>query len=346
MLPRLLDRVGSTPLIDIDGVHVKMECANPGGSVKDRIAVFMLTEAMRRGDLYVGDTVVEATSGNTGIALALAARELGCRALIFMPEHMSVERRRMMVRAGAEVRLTPQAESFAGACARRDEYKNRSGYWIPDQFTNPDNTRCHRETTGAEIVAQLLDRGVTRLGSFVAGVGTGGTLMGVGQALRAAFPGVRVVALEPTESAVMSGGPAGDHGIMGIGDGFIPGLIDMAQIDDIVRVSTAEAHVECARLRAHHGWCVGLSAGANLLAARRLHARGLPVVTMWPDSADRYASVGLDPPTSATTCCPLAAACHQRMTALLDSWQGEPGRTPEVVRGEAELPRPQGASKA
>ena len=319
MLPRLLDRVGSTPLIDIDGVHVKMECANPGGSVKDRIAVFMLTEAMRRGDLYTGDTVVEATSGNTGIALALAARELGCRALIFMPEHMSVERRRMMVRAGAEVRLTPRAESFAGACARRDEYRNRSGYWIPDQFGNPDNVRCHRETTGREIARQLLDRGVLRVGSFVAGTGTGGTLMGVGQALRAEFPGVRVVAVEPTESAVMSGGPAGEHGIMGIGDGFIPALVDMTQVDSVACVSTSEALAECARLREHHGWCVGTSAGANLLVARRLRERGLPVVTIWPDSADRYTSVGMAPPSGDTTCCPLAAACHQRMTALLDT---------------------------
>lgn len=319
MLPRLLDRVGSTPLIEIDGVHVKMECANPGGSVKDRIAVFMLTEAMRRGDLYVGDTVVEATSGNTGIALALAARELGCRALIFMPEHMSVERRLMMVRAGAEVRLTPRAESFAGACARRDEYQNRSGFWIPDQFGNPDNVTCHRETTGTEMVRQLLDRGVSKLGSFVSGTGTGGTLMGVAQALRVQYPGVHVVAVEPTESAVMSGGPAGDHGIMGIGDGFIPALVDMSKIDSVACVSTAEALAECGRLREHHGWCVGVSAGANLLVARRLLDRGLPVVTIWPDSADRYTSMGLAAPSAETTCCPLAAACHQRMSALLDT---------------------------
>lgn len=318
MLPMLLDRVGGTPLVEIDGVHVKMECANPAGSVKDRIAVFMLTEAMRRGDLYAGDTVVEATSGNTGIALALAARELGCRALIFMPEHMSVERRRMMVRAGAEVRLTPRAESFAGACARRDEYQNRSGYYIPDQFGNPDNVRCHLETTGTEIVRQLLDRGVRRLGAFVAGTGTGGTLMGVAQALRAEFSGVHVVAVEPTESAVMSGGSAGDHGIMGIGDGFIPALVDMTKIDSVACVSTEEALAECARLREHHGWCVGVSAGANLLVSRRLRESGLSVVTIWPDSADRYASMGLTPPSSESTCCPFAGACHRRLAALLE----------------------------
>jgi cysteine synthase A len=318
MLPTLLERVGGTPLVEIDGVHVKMECANPSGSVKDRIAVFMLTEAMRRGDLSVGDTVVEATSGNTGIALALVARELGCRTLIFMPEHMSVERVRMMERAGAEVRLTPRAESFAGAVTRRDEYQSRAGYWIPDQFANPDNVRCHRETTGAELVRQLLDRGVLQLYAFVAGVGTGGTLMGVGEAVREAFPGVRIVAVEPTESAVMSGGPAGEHGIMGIGDGFVPPIVDMARIDEVVRVSTAEALAECKRLGAHHGWCVGLSAGANLLAAARIGAPGVAVATVWPDSADRYESVGLDPPAPGTSCCPLSRACHRRMTALLD----------------------------
>ena len=319
MFATLLERVGGTPLVEVDGVFVKMECTNPSGSVKDRIAAFMLTEAMRRGELFAGDTVVEATSGNTGIALALAARELGLHALIFMPEHMSVERRRMMVHAGAEVRLTPRDESFAGACARRDQYRQRSGYWIPDQFANPDNTRCHRETTGAELVRQLFDRGVERLGAFVAGVGTGGTLMGVGQAVREAFPGVRIVAVEPRESAVMSGGPAGEHGIMGIGDGFIPPIMDMAQVDEVARVSTDEALAECRRLRAEAGWCVGLSSGANLLAARHLSGPAFPVATLWPDSADRYGTVGLAEPSQESSRCPLAHACHRRMTALLDT---------------------------
>lgn len=313
MLPRLLEQVGGTPLIEVHGVHVKMECANPGGSVKDRVAVYLLREAMRRGHLVAGDTVVEATSGNTGIALALAAREVGCRALIFMPEHMSVERRRLMVRAGAEVRLTPRAESFAGACARRDEYRSRSGHWVPDQFANPDNVRCHRETTGVELVRQLQDRGVTRLDAFVAGTGTGGTLMGVGQALRAVWPHLRWVAVEPAESAVMSGGPAGEHGILGIGDGFIPALVDMTQVDEVAVVATADAHAECTRLRAQQGWCVGLSSGANLLAASRLRERGLTVATLWPDSADRYGSVGLVAPTHEDCRCPLVHHCRQRM---------------------------------
>ncbi len=149
-----LDRVGNTPLLLVEGVYVKLECANPGGSVKDRIAVFMLAEAMKRGDVRRGDTVVETTSGNTGIALALAARALGLRLVIFMPEHMSVERKRMIEAAGGEVRSTPKAEGFAGAVARRDEFRGRGGYWVPDQFGNPDNVRCHRETTGVELIAQ------------------------------------------------------------------------------------------------------------------------------------------------------------------------------------------------
>ena len=308
----LVEGVGGTPLVEVDGVQVKMECTNPGGSVKDRIAVFMLNEAVRRGELRPGDTVVEATSGNTGIALALAAREIGCRALVFMPEHMSEERVRMMRAAGAEVRLTPRAESFAGACARRDEYRGVPQHWIPDQFGNPDNARCHREYTGNELVRQLRDRGMTRVDTFVAGVGTGGTLMGVGQALQDWSPGVRLVAVEPSESAVMSGGPAGEHGIMGIGDGFIPALMDMMRVHEVVRVSTEAAHDECRRLRETHGWCVGVSSGANMLAARAFAGPDRTVVTLWPDSADRYASVGLGMVRSGSGGCPLAHRCERR----------------------------------
>jgi cysteine synthase A len=309
--------VGHTPLVIFEGVLVKLECANPGGSVKDRIASFMLRRALSRGELAPGDTVVEATSGNTGIAMAFAARALGLKALIFMPEHMSVERRRMMERLGAEVRLTPQAESFAGACARRDEFQGRPGYFIPDQFGNPDNTLCHRETTGRELLDQLREHGVTRLDAFVAGVGTGGTLMGVGQALREVMPDVRIVAVEPEESAVMSGGAVGDHGIMGIGDGFIPALVDLAAVSEIVRVCTAEAHEMALRIRSQHGHCVGRSAGANTVAALRLAGRGLTVATLWPDCADRYGSVGLESPLTGSVSCPLRDACRERTGNML-----------------------------
>jgi cysteine synthase A len=313
----LLERIGRTPLIAVEGLHVKLECANPGGSVKDRIARFMLLEARRRGELRDGDVIVEATSGNTGIAMAMVGRELGHRVIIYMPEHMSVERRRYIEAFGAEVRLTPREQGFEGPIATRDTFRGEPGHHVPDQFGNPDNVRCHRETTGREIVAQLRERGVTRVDAFVAGVGTGGTLMGVGAALRAAFPGVLVVAVEPEESNVMCGKPAGEHDIQGIGDGFVPPLVDMAQIDGVEAVSSAAARRVVEEIRALHGHCVGMSAGANTAAARRLRDRGLAVVTVWADCSDRSGSMGLAAPGSADVSCPLREGCAARARALL-----------------------------
>jgi cysteine synthase A len=313
----LLDGIGQTPLVSIEGIFVKLECANAGGSIKDRIAKFMLLEAQRRGDLKPGDVIVEATSGNTGIALAMVGREIGHRVMIFMPEHMSAERREMMERMGAEVRLTSREGSFAGACEQRDEFLNRPGYFVPDQFGNPDNTRCHETTTGPELIAQARELGAPRLDAFVAGVGTGGTLMGVGRALRAAFPELRVIAVEPTESAVMSGGEAGDHGIMGIGDGFIPALIDSAHVSGVEQVSTEEATAEAARIRREWGHSVGVSAGANLIAAARLRDRGMITATVFSDCSDRYGSVGLESTHSAEVTCPQRGACRARSTSML-----------------------------
>jgi cysteine synthase A len=315
-----LDRIGHTPMVVADGVYAKLECANPGGSVKDRIARFMLEQAATRGDLAPGDTIVETTSGNTGIALAWLAPALGYRVLVFMPEHMSVERRRMLERLGAEVRLTPREIGFEGAVRMRDAYRGRPGFYVPDQFGNPDNARCHELTTGAELIAQLRESGCRRLDGFVAGVGTGGTLMGVARALRAVWPALRVVAVEPAESAVMSGGPPGEHGIMGIGDGFVPDLVDPAAIDEIMTVSTAGARAAAERIRARHGYCVGISAGANMAAALRLNRRGWVVATVWPDSADRYVSVGLaggEAPVGVR--CPLRPYCRARARALLEA---------------------------
>ena len=271
----------------------------------------------RRGELRPGDTVVETTSGNTGIALALVGRQLGYHVLIFMPEHMTVERRLAIENLGAEVRLTPKEGGFEGAVRMRDTYRGRPGYYIPDQFGNPDNTLCHRRTTGAEIVTQLREQGCERVDYFVAGVGTGGTLMGVGQALREAYPAIRLVAVEPEESQAMKGGPVGDHGINGIGDGFIPALIDMAAVDEVICVSTEAAHAEAVRIRTEHGHCVGRSSGANMLVALQLMGVGATVVTLFPDCANRYVSVGLEPPSSPDVHCELRSECEARTIQLL-----------------------------
>ena len=312
-----LDRIGKTPLVRIEDIFVKLECSNPGGSVKDRIALFMLDEAKKRRELRPGDTIVEATSGNTGIALSMVGRALGHRVLIFMPEHMSLERRRMIEALGAEVRLTPKAEGFEGPIKIRDTYRGRAGYYVPDQFANPDNARCHELTTGRELVDQLREQGCQRLDCFVAGVGTGGTLMGVGRALRAAMPGVRLIAVEPAESNVMCGRPAGEHGIMGIGDGFIPAIVDLREVDEVSCASTEEAHAAADEIRARYGFCVGRSAGANTVVARRLRDAGALVATLWPDCSDRYSSVGLASPASSDVTCPLKSACEARGRELL-----------------------------
>ncbi len=314
----ILQHIGNTPLVLIDGIWVKLECANPGGSVKDRIAKFMLQAATERGELKPGDTIVEATSGNTGIAIAMVARELGHPVIIWMPEHMSEERVAMIEALGADVRLTPKYEGFERPIAIRDSYRGRHGYYIPDQFANPDNIRCHRQTTGAEIALQLLIKDSLRLDAFVAGVGTGGTLMGVGQALRETMPEIRIVAVEPEESAVMGGGAPGEHGIPGIGDGFIPDLIDMDFVDEAIAVCTADADAAAHAIHDKHGYCVGMSAGANMVAAGRLRDRGMDVATVWPDCSDRYISMGLDSPGEGSGTCPLRSRCAARWEQVID----------------------------
>jgi cysteine synthase A len=322
-----IDGAGGTPLVEIDGVYAKLECANPTGSVKDRLASALLDQALARGEVLPGDTVVEASTGNTGISLAFAARERGLAALIFMPESMSVERRRMMERLGARVHLTPAAEGEAGALARRDAFRREHGGWTPDQFANPGNPHSHAEGLGAELATDLRSRGVTALDAFVAGVGTAGTLMGVGRALRAAWPALRIVAVEPEEAPALRGDPCGPHGIMGIGDGFVPPLLDRAAVDEVLWVTTEEAHAAAVRLRRTRGLCVGRSAGANLIAAAGLVARGFTVATVLPDSADRYGSLGLHNAASPEIRCPQRAQCAGRLHALLG-----PGALPPLGR--------------
>ncbi|HVS11789.1 MAG TPA: cysteine synthase family protein [Planctomycetota bacterium] len=313
----MLDAIGSTPLLRLEGLLVKLECSNPGGSIKDRVARFMVQEALRRGELKDGDTLVEATSGNTGIALAMVGRELGHPVLIFMPEHMSPERRDLLERLGATLQLTPRELGFEEPIRRRDAYRGQPGFYVPDQFANPDNARCHETTTGAELLTQLRELGCERLDAFVAGVGTGGTLMGVGRALRAVFPRLLRVAVEPEESSVLSGGPAGEHEIQGIGDGFVPELVRMDEVDEVARVSSGAARATAMRIRREHGYCVGMSSGANTAAALELAVRGLSVATVWPDCSDRYVSRGLPGPAGDELRCPLHGRCESRRRAIL-----------------------------
>lgn len=292
-------RPGRTPLVEVEGVLAKLECTNPCGSIKDRVALYILEQSERRGLLRPGQRIVEATSGNTGIAFSYYARQRGYPITIVMPEDMTRERKEIITRLGAELILCSAEGSFAEAARIRDGLAAEHGWFNPDQFSNPLNVECHERTTGEEIVEQVAARGLERVDAIVAGVGTGGTLIGIGRRLREAFPGVRVVAVEPTESAVMSGGAPGHHGIAGIGDGFVPaiaagetgGLHEL--IDEVVRVDTADAIERARELADCHFCCVGVSSGANHLAARSLLERFEHVVTVFPDGYAKYASVGL-----------------------------------------------------
>ena len=300
--PTILDSIGRTPLLLLelrhDGaayrLYCKAEFMNPTGSVKDRIACYIIEQAEKRGELRPGTTIVELSSGNTGIALAQVAAVKGYRLVILMPEHMSQERIRLLQSLGAEVCLTPQADGFAGALARlRQILETTPEVYCPRQFENPDNPRAHYESTGPEIWEQMGGA----VDAFVDGVGTGGTLMGVGRFLRERNPKVSLVAVEPSEAAVMSGaGEIGGHKIAGIGDGFIPALMDMKMVDQVEAVESDEAVAMAKRLSREHGLLVGISAGANVLAALRTLdrlGRDQKVVTVLPDRAERYFSTDL-----------------------------------------------------
>jgi len=293
------DRVGQTPLVKVEGVFAKLECTNSCGSIKDRIAKYILEQSRERGLLAPGQRIVEATSGNTGIAFAHFARQLGHPVTIVMPQNMTQERKDAIEALGADLILCSSEGSFAEAARIRDELAAEHGWFNPDQFSNPLNVECHERTTGREILEQLRVRRIGPVGAFVAGVGTGGTLIGVGRCLRAAFPEVHLVAVEPTESAVMSGGAPGAHAISGIGDGFIPDIASDGAgglnplIDEVLCVSTREAQDAARRLSEQHGFCVGVSSGANFLAAQRLAERYDTVVTVFADGYSKYRSVGL-----------------------------------------------------
>ncbi len=293
-----MPKVGHTPLVEVDGVFAKLECTNPCGSIKDRIVVYILEESERRGLLRRGMRIVEATSGNTGIAFAYYGRLRGYGVTIVMPENMTEERKTILRQLGADLVLCSREGSFAEAASIRDRLAREHGWFNPDQFSNPLNVECHYETTGREVVQQMAARG-RPIDAFVAGVGTGGTLMGVGKRIRETFPSARIAAVEPAESAVMSGGAPGPHEIGGIGDGFIPAIVSNGQggvtpfIDEVIQVSSAEAKEAARRLAEERNCCVGVSSGANFVAAKRIAARGATVVTVFADSYAKYQTAGL-----------------------------------------------------
>ncbi|MCS6914653.1 MAG: cysteine synthase A [Myxococcales bacterium] len=299
----LLELIGGTPLVRLRRmvppgsatILGKCEQYNPGGSVKDRIALAMIEDAERRGAIRPGHSIiVEPTSGNTGIGLALVCAVKGYRLQLTMPESMSLERRSLLAAYGAELVLTPAALDMAGAVERAEQLvRSDSRCYMPQQFRNPANPEVHRRTTGPELVAQLQALG-RRPDAFVVGVGTGGTLTGVGQVLRQAFPEVRIIAVEPAASAVLSGGRPGLHRIQGIGAGFVPEILDRSLIDEVRVVTDREANDTKVRLARQEGLLVGISSGAAVHVALAVAAElgeGRCVVTVLCDTGERYFSL-------------------------------------------------------
>ncbi len=295
----ILDSVGHTPLFRLRGpseetgcsIFAKAEFMNPGGSVKDRIARFIVERAEARGTLRPGMSILEVTSGNTGIALALVGAARGYPVTIVLPRTVSRERRTMIESLGARLELLDDLLHIRDAVREtRERAACDSSLFLPDQFANPDNVLCHEITTGQEILRQ---RGA-EVDAFVAGVGTGGTVMGVLRAFRAAHHHAKVFALEPDESAVMSGDAPGCHGIQGLADGFVPDLMRVDQVDGVLRVRTADARAMAARLGREEGLLVGISSGANVLGAMQVARRlgpGRSVVTLLCDRGERYLSL-------------------------------------------------------
>ncbi len=300
----ILELAGNTPLVSLSrlcaengccaNILAKIESRNPAGSVKDRVGIAMIEAAEREGLLPPGGTIIEPTSGNTGIGLALAARLKGYRVILTMPDSMSIERRRLLAAYGAELVLTDGALGMSGAIARAKELCAQTpGAYIPGQFENPANPQAHYDTTGPEIWRDT-DGEVAML---IAGVGTGGTLTGAGRFLKEQRPDIIIAAAEPAESAVLSGGAAGVHGIQGIGAGFIPATADTALYDEIFAVPTEAAMQTCRKIAAAEGILCGISGGAAvwaaLQAAKRESLAGKNIVVILPDSGERYMSGGL-----------------------------------------------------
>jgi cysteine synthase A len=297
----ILELIGQTPLVKLNhivgkadaDVYLKLEFFNPGGSVKDRIALSMIEGAEERGELKPGDTIIEPTSGNTGIGLAMVAAAKGYRAILVMPDTMSLERRNLLRAYGAELVLTPGAEGMKGAIAKAEELKKaKPEYFMPQQFDNADNVKIHRETTAKELLSQVEGK----VDALIAGIGTGGTITGAGEVLKETYPDLHVAAVEPVDSPVLSGGKPGPHKIQGIGAGFVPSILNTEIYDEIIQVENEEAFKWARKLAREEGILVGISSGAAVSAAlkvaRRLGA-GKKVIAVIPSNGERYLTTPL-----------------------------------------------------
>ncbi len=298
----VLDLIGNTPITKLNRIApdasaeiwAKLEGFNPGGSVKDRPALAMIEDAEKKGLLRKGMTIVEPTSGNTGIGLAMVAAVKGYKIILTMPESMSLERRRLLEAYGAELVLTPAAQGMKGAVAKCDELLSGSReFFKPDQFGNPANPAVHRRTTAKEILAFT---GAKRIDAFVAGIGTGGTITGVGEVLKRKFKNISIVAVEPSGSPLLSGGQPGPHAIQGIGPNFIPAILNTAIYHEVIQVTNEDAKDMTKRLAREEGLLVGISSGAACWAALKVAerlGRGKRIVTVFPDNGERYISTGV-----------------------------------------------------
>ncbi len=293
-----LDLIFNTPLVQLKTpagsatLWGKMESCNPGGSIKDRIALAMVNQAEQDGLLKPGDTIVEPTSGNTGIGLSLVGAVKGYQVILTMPDTMSQERRRLLGAFGAELILTPGAQGMRGAIEKAEQIADERGAFMPQQFKNLANPQVHIETTGPEILRDLDGQ----VDAFIAGVGTGGSITGVGQVLKQNNPDTLVVAVEPEDSAILSGGDPGPHKIQGIGAGFVPDVLDTNIYQDVVTVSNDDAMQTTRDLARNEGVFVGISAGANVFVARQIAEKlgpGKQVVTILCDTGERYLSTGI-----------------------------------------------------